>query len=98
MTSKDLDTSIGNLHKALANHATPNRIVRLNAVKCIILYSICRHFGDRIKCDAPLEADEIVALTYDDIQTMRKHYLESEQAKTTKGLSSVEMKKLSPLK
>ena len=62
------------------------------------LHSIRRHFSNRIKCDAPVEAVEIVALTYDDIQTMRKHYLESEQAKTTKGLSSVEMKKLSPLK
>ena len=32
LPSKDLDTSIGILHKALANHATSNRIVRLNAV------------------------------------------------------------------
>ena len=61
LPSKELDKSIGNLHKSLSNTVLLRR-VRLNATKCIILHAIRTHFKDRINCDAQLTADDILAL------------------------------------
>ena len=46
LPEKELNTSISNLHKALANHGAANQRVRLNATKITLLYAISSHFLD----------------------------------------------------
>ena len=48
----ELNTSITNLHKALANLSTVAHRVRLNATKNTLLHTIGIHFLDQIKCNA----------------------------------------------
>ena len=52
LPEKELNTSISNLHKALANLSIANQRVRLNATKITLLYAISSHFLDRIRCSA----------------------------------------------
>ena len=98
LPKKTLDTSIENLHKSLAN-ATAARRVRLNATKCTLLHSLCMHFNDRIKCEAPLEATDIQALTIAAISVMKDEYLEAESMMNNESsLLPVVVAKLKPLK
>jgi len=90
----ELNTSIGNLHKALANVPIVNLRVRLNATKITLLHAISLHFLDRIKCDAVLLMPALTALVTDDIKEMRTHYNEHQQSKAADGLSSVTVPKL----
>ena len=78
LTVKELDKSIGNLHKCFAN--TTQGRVYLNATKCILLHSIRLHFQDCLNCDAGLETATITALVYGYIQTMRTNYLKAEES------------------
>ena len=98
LPSKKLDKSIGNLHKALANHATENQAVQLSTVKCILLHALCTHFINIIKCNSTFLVSDIRDIVYDNIQNMHQHYLESEHATATQDLNPVKMKKLTVLK
>ena len=53
LPSKDLDSAISNLHKALANVTPAWDRVRLNATKCITLNALRMQCLDRINCNAP---------------------------------------------
>ena len=98
LPKKTLDTSIENLHKSFAN-ATAARRVRLNATKCTLLHSLRMHFNDRIKCEAPLEATDIQALTIAAISVMKDEYLEAElMMNNESSLLPVVVAKLEPLK
>ena len=61
LPKKTLDTSIENLHKALANLPVHRR-VRLNTTKCTLLHTLRMHFSDRLTCNAPLDATGIQSL------------------------------------
>ena len=74
MPSKNLDSGIINLHKALSNVGTVNNRVRLNVTKCILLHAIRLQFLDRINCDAPLNMVDINAYATYEIIHMRTHY------------------------
>ena len=91
LPSKDLDAAISNLHKALAN-ATPGRDrVRLNATKCITLHALQMQCLDRINCNSPYNADDIVSI--------RNEYLEATLTdSTTKELCEVTIPKLTSTK
>ena len=58
--TKDLDASISNLHKSLANIDVVRDRVRLNATKCITLHAIRLHCLDCINCKAEYTADKFV--------------------------------------
>ena len=66
----ELNTSITNMHKALANLARVADRVRLNATRIMLLHVISLHFLDCIKCNALLTAEE----TVEDVEEMRTHY------------------------
>ena len=40
------------------------------------LNSMCAHIADRMKYDTPLDAPNIAALIYDDVQEIHMHYQE----------------------
>ena len=89
LPSKELDTAISNLHKALATLPPPQR-VRLNASRIMLLHAIRQHFLDRLHCQAELEAADIQALQPDDIADMRTEYLELVQTdNATTGLDPI---------
>ena len=69
LPSKDLDAAISNLHKALANVIPAWNRVCLNATKYITLNVLCMQYLDRINCNAPYTADDIVSLTPDSIDS-----------------------------
>lgn len=79
----DLATSIMNLHKSLSNATAAIRRVRLNVTKCILFYSIQIHFKDRIDCNTPIVADDIVAFALVDAHGMCADYLQSTYTKNT---------------
>ena len=98
LPKKTLDTSLENLHKALANAIGVHR-VRLNATKCTLLHSLRMHFNDRLTCNAPLEAADIQALTMAEILIMKDEYLEAtSMLDEVTGLIPVVVAKLEPLK
>ena len=97
MPVKALDIGIANLHKAMAS-LQPNRRVRLNVSKCILLHAISLHFYDRSLCSTPLAAADIAALVADDIIAMKTDYAESILNRTTTGLGEVTIPKLTHLK
>ena len=72
--SKDLDSAIANLHKALTNVTPERNRVRLNATRCITLHAIRMHCLDRVNCDSPLTANDVAALVADDITDIRKTF------------------------
>ena len=93
--SKDLDTAISNLHKALANVTPVRDRVRLNATKCITLHALSMQCLDRIDYKSPYTADDILSFTPDDIVNIRNEYLEATLTdSTTKGLGEVTIPKL----
>ena len=95
LPSKDLDSAIANLHKALANVTPARDRVRLNATRCITLHSIRMQCLDRLNCDAPYTANDIANLTPNDVDEARNEYLESTLSdSTTKGLGEVTIPKL----
>lgn len=99
LPSKDLDAAISNLHKALANVTPARDRVRLNATRCITLHAIRMECLDRINCDAPLDANDIVSLTNLDIMSFRNAYLEAKLTDaTTQGLGEVTIPKLTAMK
>ena len=99
MPSKNLDSGIINLHKALSNESIVNNRVRLNVTKFILLNAIRLHFLDRINCNAPLTMVNNNAYDTDEINHMRTHYLESRQSnELTAGLGEVKVPKLTLLK
>ena len=90
----ELNTSLANMHKAMANLPNAAHRVRLNATKITLLHAIGLHFLDRIKCNSILDLPEVSALLADDIQEMRAHYNESQLLNTPDGLSSIVVPKL----
>ena len=65
MPSKNLDSGIINLHKALSNEGTVNNSVRLNVTTFILLNAIRLHFLDIINCNAPLTMVNVNAYNTD---------------------------------
>ena len=97
MSSKNLNSGIINLHKALSTEGTVNNRVRLNVTKCILLNTIRLHFLDRINCNASLTMVNINAYATDEINHICTHYLESRQSnEITTGLGEVKVPKLTP--
>ena len=95
LPSKDLDSAIANLHKALANVTPAQDRVRLNVTRCITLYSIHMQCLDRLNCNDPYTANDIANLTPNDIKAAHNEYLESTLSdSTTKGLAEVTIPKL----
>ena len=90
----ELNTSITNLYKALANLLTVAYRVRLNATKINLLHAIGIYFLDRIKCNAQLNMSDLTVLVNDNIQKIRTYYNKSQKPNNAEGLSSVTILKL----
>ena len=91
----DLDYGVANLHKTLLNIITLCDQVWIKASKILILHAIRIHFMDRINFAAPLDAADIVALTADNIASMRADYLESTQTQDpSSSLEAIQITKL----
>ena len=99
LPSKDLDVAKSNLHKALANVTPARDRVWLSATRCITLHALHMQCFDRINCNSPYTADDILSFTPDDIVNTRNEYLEATLTdSTTKGLGEVTIPKLTSTK
>ena len=90
----ELNKSLANMHKAMANLPIVAHCVRLNATKIILLHSIIIHFPDRVKCNSILSMPGIPTLVNGDIQELCEHYNKSQQPTTADRLSSIAVPKL----
>ena len=96
---KDLDAAISNLYKALANVTPARDRVCLNDTKCITLNALRIQCLDRINCNAPYTADDIILLIPNVIVHIHNEYLEATLIdSTTKGIGEVAIPKLTSTK
>ena len=69
--------------------------MRLNATKCITLHAIRLHCLDCINCKAEYTADQIRALTLDNVKKMRTDFLDTTFSdKDTTGLGEISVPKV----